>query len=82
MLNLDTHVVIKLIQGDLSKREYDLVADSPLSISGIVIWEIAKLHQLGRISLTVEDAALQNFIGRVRVWPIRCQKRSGCFDTA
>jgi PIN domain nuclease of toxin-antitoxin system len=70
MLNLDTHIVVKLIQGGLTEREYGLVVKSPLSISAIVIWEIAKLHQLGRISLAVEDIAFRRFTERARVWPI------------
>jgi len=70
MLNLDTHIVIKLLDDALTVRELDLVIRSPLSISTMVIWEVAKLHQLGRISLAVEDEAFARFLSRVRVWPI------------
>lgn len=70
MLNLDTHIAVKMIQGDLAQQESDLVVSSPLSISAIVIWEIAKLHQLGRITLSVESDIFSLFLAKVRVWPI------------
>ncbi len=72
MLNLDTHIVIKLIQGGLTDSEVKLVRKSPLCISDIVIWEIAKLNQMGRISLAVDDQVFRAFLASVRVWPIDC----------
>jgi len=53
MLNLDTHIVIKLIEGDITSRERELIVKPPLTISPIVIREVAKLNQLGRIPLSV-----------------------------
>jgi len=70
MLNLDTHIVVKLIQGDLTPRERELIVNLPLSISDIVIWEVAKLNQLGRISLGVEDVAFTRFLSQTHIWPI------------
>ena len=70
MLNLDTHIVIKMLEGDLLDWEQNLIAKSPLSISSMVIWEIAKLRQLRRITLGVEDERFSRFRGRVLIWPI------------
>ncbi len=70
MLNLDTHIVVKLLQGDLGVAEKTAISYEPLSISSIVIWEVAKLHQLGRISFGVDHPAFARFLARTHIWPI------------
>jgi len=70
MLNLDTHIVIKMLQGGLTESERQHVSKSALAISDIVIWEIAKLHQLGRISLSVDSLEFEAFLKRAKVFPI------------
>ena len=49
MVNLDTHILIYFLQGTLTKRELKLIGDLTLCISGVVLWEIFKLKQIGRI---------------------------------
>ena len=49
MLNVDTHVLLCAVVGTLRPRETRLLRAQPWSISAIVLWEIAKLAQLGRI---------------------------------
>jgi PIN domain nuclease of toxin-antitoxin system len=49
MLNLDTHVLIYALADDLTPRERSLLSNDTWSISAIVLWEIAKLSELGRI---------------------------------
>ena len=71
MLNLDTHIVVALLSGDLSKAERHLVADDTLAISDIVLWELAKLVQLRRLELDFEDAGFAAFHRSVTVFPIR-----------
>ena len=51
MLNLDTHVLLHALTGDLTRRESALLAHDTWSISAIVLWEIAKLARLGRIAI-------------------------------
>ena len=71
MLNLDTHILIKAIEGDLTARERKvLTADPEWSISAIVIWEIAKLHQLGRLRHGLDHPQLAAAVDQVHVWPI------------
>lgn len=43
MLNLDTHILLYALTGDLTKREASLLSRDTWSISAIVIWEISKL---------------------------------------
>jgi PIN domain nuclease of toxin-antitoxin system len=58
MLNLDTHVLLHGLTGDLTSRERDLLASQPWSISAIVLWEISKLAELGRIEIDLHSPEL------------------------
>jgi PIN domain nuclease of toxin-antitoxin system len=70
MLNLDTHIVIHAMTGDLKPPERKLLAGERWGISGIVFWEIAKLHELGRIEIDLADADVEHFLSSIHVWPI------------
>ena len=56
---LDTHVLIWWLddRGRLSRAQQEVVASasagSPLLVSDISLWEVATLHGLGRIHLTI-----------------------------
>ena len=39
-------------------------------MSAIVLWEIAKLAQLGRIVVDLDDAEVVRTLARVHLWPI------------
>jgi len=52
MLNLDTHVLLHAIGGRLTPREDRLLRGDRWSISGIVLWEIAKV----RLDVRVDPA--------------------------
>ena len=70
MLNLDTHVLIYALRGELRSREQDLLARERWSVSAIVLWEMAKLVQLGRIEMNLEDREVTGVLNRLHVWPI------------
>ena len=70
MLNLDTNILIRALQGELTAREARLLATHPWSISAIVLWELAKLCQLGRITLDIHSPELERALARVHVWPL------------
>jgi PIN domain nuclease of toxin-antitoxin system len=70
MLNLDTHILLYALAGSLRPTEQRLLTANQWSISGIVLWEIAKLAQLGRIALDLEDVEVVRALARVHVWPI------------
>jgi PIN domain nuclease of toxin-antitoxin system len=69
MLNLDTHILLYAIEGKLRPRERETLRDQ-WSISAIVLWEIAKLHQLGRIGISLDHAGLSDVLDRIYIWPI------------
>ena len=70
MLNLDTHILLFALDGSLKPAERRLLASNPWGISAIVLWEMAKLAQLGRIAIDLESAEFSRIFARVRVWPL------------
>ena len=70
MLNLDTHILIFAIRSELRQTERDLLARSRWSISSIVLWELAKLVQLGRVDMDLDDREVVRVLSRLHVWPI------------
>ena len=56
---LDTHILVWWLNDSdrLSRAQQDVVAsasaESPLLVSDISLWEVAALHSLGRIQLTI-----------------------------
>jgi PIN domain nuclease of toxin-antitoxin system len=70
MLNLDTHILIHALEGKLTSAEQRLLATESWGVSAIVLWEIAKLRQLGRIAVDLSDAEFSRVFARVHVWPL------------
>ena len=73
MLNLDTHILLYSLTGALKPAEAKLLRADPWSISAIVLWEIAKLAQLGRIEVDLDDAQVVRTLSSVHVWPITAE---------
>ena len=70
MLNVDTHVLLHAVTGQLRPAELRLLQNDTWSISAIVLWELAKLAQLGRIELNLDSPELGRVLARIHVWPI------------
>jgi PIN domain nuclease of toxin-antitoxin system len=70
MLNLDTHILIHALAGSLRQAEQVKLSRSNWGISSIVLWELAKLAQLGRIEINLEDPQVMRALSRIHVWPI------------
>ena len=70
MLNLDTHVLLYALSGTLTRAEAALLSRHVWSISAIVLWEIAKLAQLGRIEVDLDAPLLLRTLSKLHVWPI------------
>lgn len=73
MLNLDTHILLYAVTADLTRAEARLLRSRRWSISAIVLWEIAKLAQLGRIELDLDDPQIVRTLAAVQVWPITAE---------
>ena len=70
MLNLDTHILIFALRGDLRPHEQASLSRGRWSVSAIVFWELAKLRQLGRVELDLGAREVAGVLGRLHVWPI------------
>lgn len=70
MLNLDTHILLHALGGNLKPREKRLLSSDTWSISAIVLWEICKLAELGRIVIDVDDADIVRALQRIHTWPL------------
>ena len=70
MLNLDTHILIHALGGGLRPRERDLLERNEWSISAIVLWELAKLAQLGRVTMDLNDREVARVLSGIHLWPI------------
>jgi len=73
MLNLDTHILVAALAGDLTERERVLVTNASLAVSDIVLWELAKLVQLGRLELDMDSIAFRRSLRYLTVFPITIQ---------
>ncbi len=70
LLNLDTHILIYALCGDIRPRERDLLSRNSWTISAIVLWELAKLAQMGRVGLNLDDREVCRVLSQIHVWPI------------
>jgi PIN domain nuclease of toxin-antitoxin system len=70
MLNLDTHVLVHALRGELKAGEREILAADVWSISGIVLWEIAKLVQLGRVDMDLDDPDVVRTLAKIHTWPL------------
>ena len=70
MLNLDTHILLFAMQGSLTSDEKKLLSTENWGVSAIVLWEIAKLFQHGRISIDVGSPEFARSMAGIHVWPL------------
>jgi PIN domain nuclease of toxin-antitoxin system len=70
MLNLDTHILVFALGNELRPTEQSLLAWNRWSISSIVLWELAKLVQLGRLDMDFDDREVVRALSRLHLWPI------------
>jgi PIN domain nuclease of toxin-antitoxin system len=63
-------VLVYALRGDLRRREREFLSQNNWSISAIVLWELAKLVQLGRLEMDLGGAGFRRTLGHVKVWPL------------
>ena len=82
MLNLDTHILVFLLSGDLSDRELRLVQGEQLVVSDIVLWELAKMIQLGRLDMDLDVPEFRECLRSLTIVPINLEiaRRSSQLD--
>ena len=80
MLNLDTHILVHALTGEVTTREKRLLSRHEWSISAIVLWELAKLSARRRIDLDLDDPETIRDLSRIHTWPITldiCRRTRG-----
>ena len=70
MLNLDTHILLLALSGTLTGSERKLLRKHEWSVSAIVLWEIAKLVQLGRVEVDLNSIEFGRLFSQLSVIPI------------
>jgi PIN domain nuclease of toxin-antitoxin system len=72
MLNLDTHIVLFLLQNNLSQKETELIlnVEKKLYISSIVLWELAMLKSKKGIDFDFQSPGWIDFINNVEPLPV------------
>lgn len=70
MISLDTHVLVFALADKLTVAERKVLSAETWSISAIVLWELAKLVQLGRVELDLDDSETVRTLSGLHVWPI------------
>lgn len=58
------------LAGNLTNREKLLLSNDTWSISAIVLWELSKLAQLGRVEFDLEDPEIVRTITALHCWPL------------
>jgi PIN domain nuclease of toxin-antitoxin system len=70
MINLDTHIVLDGLLGNLSPREARMARRRPAGISAVVLWEIAQLYRRGRTTLSLNHPKLLEWLAGIHIWPV------------
>jgi len=70
MLNLDTHMLVAMITGDVSRVELACAVNEPLAISDIVLWELAMLVRKNRLKIDLESPEFLAWLRHLTIYPI------------
>ena len=70
MLNLDTHIIVYLLSGDLTRNEIKLIEETELAISDIVLWELCKLVQLKRLEFDLHAPHFHSLLMNLTIVPV------------
>jgi PIN domain nuclease of toxin-antitoxin system len=72
-LNLDTHILVFLLQGRLTADEERLIRVADVAISAVVLWELWKLNSPGKIRFDAAGELEQAVLSQFRVLPVDAQ---------
>lgn len=70
MLNLDTHMLVALMAGNVSPAESACAINQPLAISDIVLWELAMLVRRSRLKLDFDSPEFRVWLRHLTVIPV------------
>jgi PIN domain nuclease of toxin-antitoxin system len=70
VLNLDTHILLGLLEGTLRPREEQLVFGEAWGVSPIVLWEMFDLAKRGYVTADLDAPSLQLAIQEIPLLPL------------
>ena len=70
MINVDTHILIDYLNGNIRGREESLLEDSDWAISAAALWEIWGLWRRKRIDVDLWDPKVNQVLSELLVWPV------------
>lgn len=70
MINVDTNILVRALAGTLNREEAGVLSQEPWGISAIVLWELERLHQRGRLRYSIDAEPLATLVDNVHVWPL------------
>jgi PIN domain nuclease of toxin-antitoxin system len=70
MLNLDTHMLVALAEGDISPDELACTVNEELAISDIVQWELSMLVRKNRLTIDFDSPEFRAWRRHLTVLPI------------
>lgn len=70
MLNLDTHMLVALLAGEVTPAELAFAVNQPLAISDIVLWELAMLVDRNRLKMDLDGSEFRAWLRHLTVFPI------------
>ncbi|MFN0063019.1 MAG: type II toxin-antitoxin system VapC family toxin [Myxococcaceae bacterium] len=63
-------MLVRGLEDDVTPRERKLLLDEAWGIAAIVLWELAKLVQLGRLKMDLSAPEVVRALASVHVWPL------------
>ncbi len=63
-------MLVFALNGELRPAERALLAQNRWSVAAIVLWELAKLIDLGRIDMDLDDRDVSRVLNRIQIWPL------------
>ncbi len=70
MLNLDTHMLVAMLAGNLTEKERARLLNEPLGISDIVLWELAMLVRAKRLDMDLDAPEFHAALRDLVIFPI------------
>jgi PIN domain nuclease of toxin-antitoxin system len=63
-------MLVAMMTGDASQEEHRCAVNKRLAVSDIVLWEMAKLIQRGRLVMRVDNPEFRSWLRNLAILPI------------
>lgn len=70
MLNVDTHILVDYLNGNVRGREESLLDEEEWAISAATLWEIWGLWRRKRVRVDLMDPGIARVLAEMEIWPV------------